>query len=305
MKLDGCLRLELGGSELTLKSSRIFDSKPAAARRSELSLFLKDARRRAPREPHHDVVTHGKTRLGKPLSQEEISRAAGISREWYARLEGGHPVNISARLIERISTVLSLDDGEREFFRNLAMGSQPVPTFPGPAESADLLFGVRAFLACLWTASSEIEVLTLTCEYARRWLGDSILILAEHREGCGNWKRVGYQGSDPKIEASELFRKTLEQSLSAREVDSLVFYPAAEATGALATPDLYDPVILELWGSMRRDYGLLGEKIHGRIVSRGGRIGGITVLKEPGLCYSDGEILALRTLCHFASLALS
>ena len=52
-------------------------------------------------------------RVGRPVTQEEIAEAAGIGREWYARMETDRPVRASSRAIVRVAEALMMDPAER------------------------------------------------------------------------------------------------------------------------------------------------------------------------------------------------
>jgi Helix-turn-helix domain len=41
-------------------------------------------------------------RVGKPVTQEELAEAVGISREWYGQLESGRSPGVSSRLLALI-----------------------------------------------------------------------------------------------------------------------------------------------------------------------------------------------------------
>jgi len=60
-------------------------------------------------------------RIGRPVSQEEVAEAAGITRQWYARMESRCQRRFSPRLLARIADVLMLDGSEREVLMRLAM----------------------------------------------------------------------------------------------------------------------------------------------------------------------------------------
>lgn len=60
-------------------------------------------------------------RVGKPVTQEEIAEAAGISREWYARMEADRSVRASSRAIARIAEALMMEPAERLALFQLAL----------------------------------------------------------------------------------------------------------------------------------------------------------------------------------------
>jgi transcriptional regulator with XRE-family HTH domain len=82
--------------------------------RSEFASFLRMHRCSIP----PDSPTLGSrerllTRRGRPVSQEEIAEAAGVSRNWYRRLESGDAIRASTRLLDRLATVFGFTPEER------------------------------------------------------------------------------------------------------------------------------------------------------------------------------------------------
>jgi DNA-binding XRE family transcriptional regulator len=81
---------------------------------SGLASFLKMRRQRIP----PDAVALGSwerlpVRRGRPVSQEEIAEAVGISRNWYRRLESGDPPRASTKLLNRIAEAFGFTPEER------------------------------------------------------------------------------------------------------------------------------------------------------------------------------------------------
>ncbi|AUX46963.1 XRE family transcriptional regulator [Sorangium cellulosum] len=80
-------------------------------RRSELADFLRGRRQRA--APIAGGASAGKRRRTPGLRREELAQLAGLSVDWYTRLEQGRDVNPSRETLEAIARVLKLDDDER------------------------------------------------------------------------------------------------------------------------------------------------------------------------------------------------
>ncbi|WP_437634609.1 helix-turn-helix transcriptional regulator [Sorangium sp. So ce854] len=80
-------------------------------RRSELADFLRGRRMRA--APIAGGAFPGKRRRTPGLRREELAQLAGLSVDWYTRLEQGRDVNPSRETLEAIARVLKLDDDER------------------------------------------------------------------------------------------------------------------------------------------------------------------------------------------------
>lgn len=80
-------------------------------RRSELADFLRGRRQRA--TPTAAALSNAKRRRTPGLRREELAQLAGLSVDWYTRLEQGRDVNPSRETLDAIARVLQLDDDER------------------------------------------------------------------------------------------------------------------------------------------------------------------------------------------------
>ena len=91
-------------------------------RREKLRSFLKALRRRL--DPNSTTIAEHKrinSRRGRRISQEEIAKAAGITRGWYARLESGKPIHASVSLLNRVAVALKATSEERAILFILAI----------------------------------------------------------------------------------------------------------------------------------------------------------------------------------------
>jgi transcriptional regulator with XRE-family HTH domain len=80
---------------------------------AELGTFLKRHRRALPPEtPSLGDCPRVPARIGRPVTQEEVAEALGISRTWYALLESGGG-GTSAALANRVAKVFDLDHAEQ------------------------------------------------------------------------------------------------------------------------------------------------------------------------------------------------
>jgi len=93
------------------------------AQREELSRFLKAARARI--SPIEVGLPAGERRRTRGLRREEVATLAGMSVTWYTWFEQGRDVQVSAPLIERLSSTLRLNANEREFLFALAQHRPP------------------------------------------------------------------------------------------------------------------------------------------------------------------------------------
>ncbi|WP_199198941.1 helix-turn-helix domain-containing protein [Amycolatopsis sp. CA-128772] len=96
---------------------------------SELGAFLKA--RRAALDPAGLGLPRGVTqRRVKGLRREELAQLAGISVDYYTRLEQGRAKNVSDAVLGSLARALRLDAGEESYLHNLAA---PQRREPGPA----------------------------------------------------------------------------------------------------------------------------------------------------------------------------
>jgi transcriptional regulator with XRE-family HTH domain len=90
-------------------------------RQDELSQFLKSRRARlAPADVGLTAARSGRRVSG--LRREELAMLAGVSPDYYARLEQGRAVNVSDQVLEAVAVALRLDELER---RHLAALVKP------------------------------------------------------------------------------------------------------------------------------------------------------------------------------------
>src|ERR1700742_2836253 len=81
-------------------------------RQDELSEFLKSRRARlAPADVGLTAARNGRRVTG--LRREELAMLAGVSPDYYARLEQGRAVNVSDQVLDAVASALRLDDLER------------------------------------------------------------------------------------------------------------------------------------------------------------------------------------------------
>jgi transcriptional regulator with XRE-family HTH domain len=88
-------------------------------RRAELTEFLKSRRARV-RPEELGVKVYGGRRRVPGLRREELAQAAGISADYYVRLEQGRADNVSQEILDAVAEVLKLTDDERKHLAVLA-----------------------------------------------------------------------------------------------------------------------------------------------------------------------------------------
>jgi transcriptional regulator with XRE-family HTH domain len=106
------------------------------AKNEALSEFLTG--KRAAVTPAQAGLTISGTRRVPGLRREEVAFLAGVSVDWYIRLEQGRQVTPSESVIDAIAKILRLDDAEHDYLVNLARpaagiggGRQDHPVRPG------------------------------------------------------------------------------------------------------------------------------------------------------------------------------
>jgi transcriptional regulator with XRE-family HTH domain len=92
--------------------------------RSDIRDFL--ASRRARITPEQAGLLPGGGRRRVPgLRREEVAVLAGVSTDWYTRLEKGHIAGVSEDVLEAVARALQLDEAERLHLFNLARAARP------------------------------------------------------------------------------------------------------------------------------------------------------------------------------------
>jgi transcriptional regulator with XRE-family HTH domain len=87
--------------------------------RREIKEFLTSRRARV-RPEDSGLPAHDDRRRVPGLKREEVALLAGVSVDYYARLERGQLGGVSASVLEAIADALKLDEAERQHLRDLA-----------------------------------------------------------------------------------------------------------------------------------------------------------------------------------------
>ncbi|HEU0087257.1 MAG TPA: helix-turn-helix transcriptional regulator [Pseudonocardiaceae bacterium] len=92
--------------------------------RAEIREFL--TTRRAKITPEQAGLPAGGGRRRVPgLRREEVAVLAGVSTDWYIRLEKGHIAGVSDDVLDAVARALHLDEAERTYLYNLACAAKP------------------------------------------------------------------------------------------------------------------------------------------------------------------------------------
>ncbi|MET8513888.1 helix-turn-helix transcriptional regulator [Streptomyces sp. NPDC005077] len=104
--------------------------------RADIRDFL--AARRAQLTPEQvGLPTSGRRRV-PGLRREEVAVLAGVSTEWYTRLEKGHISGVSEDVLDAVARTLQLDDDERTYLFDLAKAAQPSPATRRRRKAVDI-----------------------------------------------------------------------------------------------------------------------------------------------------------------------
>ncbi|MBZ3905405.1 helix-turn-helix transcriptional regulator [Streptomyces griseiscabiei] len=115
---------------------------------TELGRFLRA--RRAQVTPAEAGLTAGTGRRRTPgLRREELATLAGISVDYYVRLERGKENRPSPSVIDALARALLLEDDEHEHLRSLAALAARTASEPPPAPSRTVRPGVKLLLESL------------------------------------------------------------------------------------------------------------------------------------------------------------
>ena len=123
--------------------------------RNEIREFLTS--RRAKLAPEQaGLPTFGSTRRVPGLRREEVALLAGVSVDYYTRLERGHTGGVSETVLEAIARALQLDEAERSHLFDLARAqvttsrprrrSSPQRVRPGVQRMLDAMTGAPAYV---------------------------------------------------------------------------------------------------------------------------------------------------------------
>jgi transcriptional regulator with XRE-family HTH domain len=152
--------------------------------REQLAAFLKS--RRAGVAPADAGIEDGSRRRTPGLRREEVARLAGISVDYYARLEQARGPRPSRQVLGALSRALRLHDDERTYLFQVA-GEQPgLPAGPSPHVSA----GIRHLLERLddtpaFVIDAKYELLAWN-PMAAALMGDPAVVMPESRNMIWN-----------------------------------------------------------------------------------------------------------------------
>jgi transcriptional regulator with XRE-family HTH domain len=290
----------------------------SAKPRSKLAFFLKFLRGRIDRDVRDlgSYVRHS-ARLGKLVTQEELAEAAGVSREWYARLEGGASSRTSPGLIDRLADALLATPAERTTLFQMAIPELGRVRLRDDSIAAREAFSqLRSLSKRLWAATSIEDVLTTASEQLADWFDDALLVRATRRYESGLWKCQAVD--DARNTVSKAVLETAEvllssESFAVKELlvtsalfDTLNYHAQLPNAGDVGSPDLWPlPLRRELLAENAcHRFGVFAWR-YARVRSRTGFTAGFAIAHERGHSYTASDLAVFGAVAEFASLALS
>src|SRR5580765_7084046 len=116
-----------GGTNSTPLRHRSGASVDAVDNRAEIRQFLVSRRAKVTPEQVGLPAGGGKRRV-PGLRREEVAVLAGVSTDWYTRLEKGHINGVSTDVLDAVARALHLDEAERDHLHSLARAARPSRT---------------------------------------------------------------------------------------------------------------------------------------------------------------------------------
>jgi transcriptional regulator with XRE-family HTH domain len=123
--------------------------------RSDAREFLTS--RRAKITPQQAGLPAGKNRRVPGLRRTEVASLAGMSVEYYSRLERGNLAGVSDEVLEALSRALELDEAERAHLYDLARAAASRPTHRKRAQPESVRESLQATLDAITTAPAIIN----------------------------------------------------------------------------------------------------------------------------------------------------
>ncbi|MDP9868363.1 MULTISPECIES: helix-turn-helix transcriptional regulator [Streptosporangium] len=123
--------------------------------RDQIRGFL--ATRRAKLAPEQvGLPTSGRRRV-PGLRREEVAVLAGVSTEWYTRLEKGHISGVSEEVLEAVAQALQLDQDERTYLFDLARAARPTRRAPSRRKDVQVPPRVQWLLDSMTMSSAFVR----------------------------------------------------------------------------------------------------------------------------------------------------
>jgi len=123
--------------------------------RGEIRDFL--VSRRAKITPEQAGLPTSSRRRVAGLRREEVAVLAGVSTEWYTRLEKGHIGGVSEEVLAAVARALRLDEDERTYLFDLARSSRRAGRTPSRRRDVEVPPRVQWMLDSMTTSSAFVR----------------------------------------------------------------------------------------------------------------------------------------------------
>jgi transcriptional regulator with XRE-family HTH domain len=249
-------------------------------------------------------------RIGRPVTQEELAEAAGISGRWYAMMESNNRArHISSSVLSRVAQTLMLDAGERASLYALSVPEFELRAVDRKAQAILDAFGsLRPVMKRLWSATNEIDGLRAVTEYSAKLLDGPDLVVFCERQDVGNWDLTILRSNADAASRCETILSSCGSALTPAQVDDLMSFGLVNEPGQVAvrselrySQQIEKPFREALtqvrWTNM--------DVLISHVRTRRGFEGQLSVVHSNGRLYSESERAIFGTLTTLVSLALS
>src|SRR6266567_2376287 len=125
--------------------------------RAQAREFLVSRRERiTPEQAGLPAYGHGNRRV-KGLRREEVALLAGVSIDYYVRMERGNLAGASDAVLDGIASALQLDDAERAHLFDLARAAQPTPPRQRRTKTTGVTDGIQQVLDAITAAPAWVR----------------------------------------------------------------------------------------------------------------------------------------------------
>ena len=103
------------------------------------------------------LPAYGGHRRVKGLRREEVALLAGVSIDYYVRMERGNLAGASDAVLDGIARALQLDEAERAHLSDLARAAQPVPPRQRRTKTSGVTDGIQQILDAIADAPAWVR----------------------------------------------------------------------------------------------------------------------------------------------------
>jgi hypothetical protein len=125
--------------------------------RAQVRHFLISRRERISPQQAGLPAYGGTNRRVKGLRREEVALLAGVSIDYYVRMERGNLGGASDSVLDGVATALQLDEAERAHLVNLARATQAVPARQRRGRTAGVTDGIQRILDAITGAPAWVR----------------------------------------------------------------------------------------------------------------------------------------------------